>query len=112
MARDEERLLRLFRTLDAASRRSLLDFAGFLAGRAEPAQAPAAAAPLARPAVESVVQAIRRLNRSYPGLQRHKLIGHVEKRLAQHMVDGRPAPEVIDELEAFFAAEFRQAAGD
>jgi hypothetical protein len=109
---EERRLLRLFGGLDAAARRSLLDYAEFLAGRAGPAPAVAAPAPVPRPAVETVTQAIKRLNRSYPGLQRHRLMPRVEQLLARHMVDGRPAPEVIDELEALFAAELRLAGGD
>jgi len=112
---ERDRLLRLFQSLDAASRRSLLDFAEFLSRRAAPASLPAGdapATPAPRPAAEAVSQAIRRLNRSYPGLQRHRLMPRVEQLLAQHMVDGRAAPEVIDEIEALFAAEFRIAAGD
>lgn len=117
MSQEDGHLLRLFRALDATSRRSLLDYAEFLAGRPlkEPAAsaAPAApAAPLPRPAAESVTQAIRRLKRSYPTLQRHRLMPRVEQLLAQHMIDNRPAPEVIDELEALFAAGFQPALGD
>jgi hypothetical protein len=108
MSGQEGRLLELFRRLDKRGRESLLDFAGFLAGRL-PVSAPT---PVERPAQESVVQAIRRLNRSYPSLKRHRLMPRVEQLLASHMVDGRPAGEVIDELEALFAAEHRQAGGD
>ena len=108
MSGQEGRLLELFRRLDARGRESLLDFAGFLAARL-PVPTPA---PVERPAQESVVQAIRRLNRSHPSLKRHRLMPRVEKLLAAHMVDGRPAGEVIDELEALFAAEHRQAGGD
>lgn len=93
---DEARLLDAFRRLDARGRASLADYAAFLAARQPPAMA---AAPEPRPAAETVVQAIRRLSRSYPGLGRHALMPLAERLLAQHMVDGRPAAEVIDELE-------------
>lgn len=108
MSGQERRLLELFSRLDERGRESLLDFAGFLAARL-PAPAPA---PVERPAQESVVQAIRRLNRGYPSLKRHRLMPRVEQLLASHMVEGRPAAEVIGELEALFAAEHRQAGGD
>lgn len=108
MSGQEGRLLELFRRLDGRGRESLLDFAEFLAARL-PAPRPG---PVERPAQESVVQAIRRLNRSHPSLKRHRLMPRVEQLLASHMVDGRPGAEVIDELEALFAAEHRQAGGD
>jgi hypothetical protein len=107
---EEERLLHWFSRLDAVGRRSLLDYAEFLASR--PRAAPPAAEPVPRPQQESVTQAIKRLNRSYPMLKRHRLMPRVEQLLAQHMIEDRPGPEVIDELEAYFAAEYRSTNGD
>jgi hypothetical protein len=108
MSGQEGRLLELFRGMDARGRGSLLDFAEYLAKRV-----PVPAEQVARPpAEESVVQAIRRLNRSHPSLKKHRLIPRVEQLLAAHMVDGRPAAEVIDELESLYAAERPQADGD
>lgn len=97
----ESRLLAAFRCLDAPARASLLDFADFLAARMPQREL---SAPEPPPATETVVQAIRRLSRSYPGLGRHALMPLAERLLAQHMVDGRPAAEVIDELERHCAA--------
>ena len=109
MSRDNERLLRLLERLGPEARRSLFDFAEFLASRV-----PAWSAPQVAPRTpgETVIQAIRRLNRAYPALKRHRLMPQVERLLAQHMMDNRPAAEVIDELEACFAAEYRVAEGD
>jgi hypothetical protein len=104
-----QRLSELYARLDDGGRASLLDFAEFLAAR-RPAEK-AVTQPLLRPARETVVQAIRRLNRSYPMLKRHRLMPRAEELLARHMVDGRPAGEVIDELEAFYAAEYRLVGG-
>jgi hypothetical protein len=109
MVSSEQRLLDLFRRLDEPDRRTLLDFAEFLAQRR--AGAPAGVSPLPRPGTESVVSAIKRLHRSYPDVRRHRLMPNVEKLLAQHMMENRPAPQVIDELEALFAAEYRSSAG-
>lgn len=98
----EARLREIWRGLDAAGRASLADYAEFLLAR----QPVAAAELLPRPAVETVAQAIRRLNRSYPALKRHQLADRVEALLAAHMIDDRPAVEVIDELERFYAEQY------
>lgn len=110
MAPERKRLLELFERLAAEQQSSLLDYAEFLAARRHVAVPRAESAP--RPAVETVVQAIKRLNRSYPMMQRHRLMPAVEKLLAEHLIDNRPAPQVIDEMEALFAAEYRLADGD
>jgi len=110
MASEAQRLLELFERLDAAKQTSLLDYAEFLAARRHGAAPQPESAP--RPVVETVVQAIKRLNRSYPVVQRHRLMPAAEKLLAEHLMDNRPAPEVIDELEALFAAQYRLADGD
>ncbi|MGB0128890.1 MAG: hypothetical protein WBP72_14725 [Rhodocyclaceae bacterium] len=109
MATADQRLIDLFARLDPADRRTLLDFAEFLAGRRR--ESPAEVSPPPRPAVESVVSAIKRLHRSFPGVRHHQLMPTVEKLLAQHMMENRPAPQVIDELEALFAAEYRSSSG-
>jgi len=100
---DEQGLLTAFRALDAQGRKSLLDFAAFLAARIPPRPD---ASPLAPgPRDESVVQAIKRLTRAYPMLNKHELASRVEALLASHMMDGRPAAEVIAALETSYAEQ-------
>ncbi len=111
---DERRLLRLCRKLDAGSRRSLLDFAEFLADRAS--DTPAATgdaqlpipepAPERRPADESVVAAIKRLRRGYPMLDSGTMLEETSALMAQHVLQGRDAASVIDELEALFERRY------
>lgn len=110
--KDRQRLLSLLGRLGEADRATLLAFAEFLAARAVPA-AEAEGAPvlekpklLPRPPGESVVAAIRRLSASYPMLDRRRLLNLTSSRMTQHILHGRPAPEVIDELEQVFAAEY------
>lgn len=111
MTHEQRRLFELFGRLDAVKQSSLLDYAEFLAARAAHGVAPRPeTAP--RPDVETVVQAIKRLNRTYPMAQRHRLMPAVETLLAEHLMNNRPAPQVIDELEALFAAQYRLAEGD
>lgn len=97
----EARLLELWRRLDPGQRRMLAEFAEFLAARGE-APRSAQVATL-RPAHETVVHAVRRLNASYPMLERAKLLQPVGDLLSQHLVDGRAPAAVIDDLEALYA---------
>ncbi len=101
MADHRARLVAVLEQLDEAGRRTLVEYAEFLVSRREvPTIAPDIAA---RPAGETVLQAIKRLNGSYPGLRRAALMQPVGELLSQHMVDGRAADEVIDDLEVLYA---------
>lgn len=106
------RLLRLWRGLDAADRATLLAFAEFLAGRAgapvadPPPVAVPPPVPEARPAQESVIAAIKRLRRVYPMLDGGALLTETSALMGAHLLHGRPALEVIDELEALFARRY------
>ena len=110
---DQKRLLRLFRQLGAAERQSLLDFAEFLAMReAQQATQPPAADPrpttIPRPPSESVVAAIRRLSKTFPMLDGEALLHETSALMTAHVMQGRPAADVIDELEAVFRRHYRQ----
>lgn len=101
----EDDLLGIYRGLDAQRRRRLLAFAESLATPTAVAQ------PEPRPAEESVVLAIRRLTRSYPMLDRRRLMGPASALMAQHALQGRAAAEVIDELELVFERHYRETRG-
>ncbi|MCB2262732.1 MAG: hypothetical protein LGR52_07320 [Candidatus Thiosymbion ectosymbiont of Robbea hypermnestra] len=107
-ARDgERRLTRLYRSLGPADRDTLLAFGEFLAARGgAPAQEtphPLEPEPLPRPREESVVAAIKRLSRQYHMLDRSAMLNDTSALMGAHVLQGRPASEVIDELEALFA---------
>ncbi len=115
--RDEERRLsRLYRSLKVEDRRTLLAFAAFLAARegvpdAQETQGPLEPERISRPPQESVVGAIKRLSRSYFMLDRARMLNDTSSLMGAHVLQGRPAGEVIDELEALFAryyAEYRE----
>ncbi|MCU0896045.1 MAG: hypothetical protein MUC55_00935 [Burkholderiales bacterium] len=97
--------------LGADDRRTLLEFARFLAAR-RPRLEAAARVGVPRPMNETVVQAVKRLNASYPGLERKRLVTRVGVLLSSHMVDGRDAASVIDELEALYVDAHRAAGRD
>jgi|LNFM01.2.fsa_nt_gb hypothetical protein len=101
----EGALLDIYRGLDAQRQRELLEFAQALAMPA------AELRPEPRPAGESVALAIRRLTRSYPMIDRRRLMGPASALLAQHALQGRAAAEVIDELELVFESHYRKCQG-
>lgn len=107
------RLSDIYAKLGEQERRSLLDFAEFLlerqqdADRSEPVTAPAEPELQPRPASESVVAAIKRLTRSYPMLEKQALFSGTSELMSAHLLQGREAEEIIDELEALFEQYYR-----
>jgi hypothetical protein len=109
MTADERRLLRLFRALSENRQVGLLDYAEFLSARVMPEAEPVMQTPvdIERPAQESVVKAIKRLRETYPMLDRAKLIHETSSLMSQHLLQGRSAVEVINELEALFLRHYQ-----
>ena len=93
--------------------RTLLQFAEFLLAQVpdqEAADAPLPEPkPIPRPAQESVIKAMRRLSETYFMLERGPLLNETSALMAQHVMQGRPATDVIDELEAVFRAQYEKA---
>lgn len=108
MTAQERRLLRLYRTLPEPQRQGLLDYAEYLQTRAIPAAPRPPRHPLAipRPERESVVKAIKRLRETYPMLDRARILHETSALMTQHLVHGKPATEVIDELERLFQRHY------
>jgi len=104
VGRDEEKLLDLFERLAPPQQDGLIAFAEFLAG-GPPDGTDLAREPVAvsRPDGETVTMAIRRLVRTYPMLDRRRLMVEASRFMAQHALEGRAAAEVIDELELVFS---------
>ncbi len=108
----EKHLLRLFRALEAEEQATLLAFAEFL--HAKRAEQPPTELPkpelIPRPAKESVVAAIRRLSRSYPMLDKGRMLNDTSSLVTQHVMQGRSAKDVVDELEEVFRRHYEQFA--
>lgn len=99
----KERLTQIAALLDEADRQSLLAFAEFLAARSRPQMGPAVEPEsIPRPDRESVVAALRRLSKTYHMLDKSKVLHESSGLMSQHIMQGRDAVEVIDELEAVF----------
>ena len=113
--KNDKRLIELFNRLGEAERATLLAFAEFLASRMlEPAELPVSQVPLAipRPEKETVIGAVKRLAATYPMVDREKMLHETAALMTQHMVQGRPAPEVIDDLEQLFKRHYQMHHGN
>ena len=111
----QRRLLKLYRALPKQEQASLMAFAEFLAHRAQTKEndkdqvaEPPQPKPIARPQRESVVAAIRRLSESYFMLDRQVLFHETAGLMSAHVLQGRPARDVIDELEQLFADHYQR----
>lgn len=109
---EERTLLEAFRRLDANQRENLLAFAEFLMLRSAPQSVPVSAleqpTPIERPDDESVVKAIKRMSATYPMLDRRKLLHETSNLVNEHVMKGRDARAVIDEIEAVFARHYEK----
>lgn len=106
---DARRLTRLFRTLAPADRATLLAFASFLAQRAAADTGPTMLRTpheLPRPETESVVGAIKRLTKTYDMLDHGHLFNDTSLLMSAHILQGRAATDVIDDLEALFERHY------
>lgn len=104
----ENQLLDYFSRLSEEGRQSLLDYARYLAQQ-YPATRAVADEPLdlPRPEDETVIAAIKRLSRTYPMLNKDKLLHETADLVTEHMMRGRDAAEVIDELEVIFERHYQ-----
>lgn len=108
MKSKHKELLSLFRNLSAAQQASALDFMRYLqsTGHSDPAL-PREPVQIPRPKQEAVVAAIKRLTATYPMLDTARLFDAVSGLMSQHLLSGREAEDVIDELELKFEQEYR-----
>ncbi len=109
--RDGERqLVKRYRALEPAGRDILLAFGEFLAARGaghrQEAPAPLEPVQIPRPQEESVVGAIKRLSRKFCMLDRSAMLNDTSALMGAHVLQGRPAGEVIDALENLFARHY------
>jgi hypothetical protein len=119
----EKRLTGILRKLPAAQAETLLEFAEFLLERHGATSGPGkektssaleipAPVEIPRPAEETVVKAVKRLRATYPMLDARKLLNQTSDLMTQHIVQGREAIEVIEELEILFRSHYEKLAGN
>lgn len=112
MSKDtSQRLATILQGLSSAKRTSLLDFAEFLhAQDNEGLGASIVKEPLSipRPGEETVVKAIQRLTVTYPMIDVAALMNESTALVSQHVMEGRAAIEVIDDLETLFQSHYER----
>ena len=109
---EQQRLLKLYRQLSDANRENLISYAEFLLQR-QPRQADETAEAgvpedIPRPQSETVVAAMRRLSRTFYMVDTGALLHEASELMTAHLMQGRPAPEVIDELELVFRRHYER----
>ncbi len=108
----EKRLQQIYKDLPDEQQQQLLDYAEYLAERHPPQQPESTeVVEIARPEEESVVEAIKRLSKSYHMIDRSKMLHETAGLMTQHMMQGREAAEVIDDLEALFKRYYQEQFG-
>lgn len=108
MKKIEERLREVLGRLPDEQAQQLLEYAEFLLAKHGDENIPSEPLAIARPEVESVVVAIKRLRTTFPMLEPAKLLNETYDLMTQHVMQGRNAVEVIDELEVLFRRHYEQ----
>ncbi len=116
--KQERKLVKLYKSLNNQDKKSLLSFAAFLQSQqldsvendghldeksdtiTEPLDIP-------RPDNESVVKAIKRLSATYPMVDKENILHPISGLMTSHIMQGRKANDVIDELETLFLKEYK-----
>lgn len=104
MASVKNSLLEIVGQLSSDEQTALLEYAEFMLSRSEHAKTLSIRNPIdiPRPEGESVVAAMRRLTNTYPMLNKDKLLHEAAGLMSEHVMQGREASEVIDELQILF----------
>ena len=106
----EKRLREILGELPETQAVALLEYAEFLAARYSGPKEVTAPLDIPRPEKESVVKAIKRLGATYPMIDRSKMLNETSVLMTQHVISGRDAAKVIDELEVLFRRHYEKIA--
>jgi len=121
-------MLKLYKALGDSDQKTLVAFAEFLNSKAEstdkdvsetntknnkiPSQPVSKPLSIPRPDDESVIKAIKRLTATYPMVDKEQILHPISNLMTAHMMQGKPASAVIDELEIVFLNEYKVQYGD
>jgi hypothetical protein len=114
-SREERALSKIYKELDSNHRQTLLSFANFLVQQQKEQSATSQEnivdlKPLniPRPKKESVIKAIRRLSANYPMIDTDTMFDAISKLMTSHIMEGRSAEEVINDLQALFENQYTE----
>ena len=106
-----QKIKRLLSQLDVQHQQAVLDYATFLVQQYkidQPRDTDQQPATIERPERESVIAAIKRLKKTYPMLNTDIMLDETSSLMGQHILKGREAAEVIDELQSIFETRYEQ----
>ena len=95
--------------LDTEHQQAVVDYTTFLVQRYKiqaPVEKGLSPADIVRPEQESVIAAIKRLKKTYFMLDTDSLLDQTSSLMGKHILRGRQASEVIDELQSLFEAKY------
>jgi len=114
MSNELQRLTRLMDGMSHEHKRSLIDYAEFLRQKSQQVtsdlESQEKLQPRAqpRPEKENIINAIKRLRTTFHMLNTDSLLDETSSLMTQHIVQGRAAVEVIDDLEILFEQHFQK----
>jgi len=111
MKKQSRELDALMSQLGEDHQRTVVDFATFLVQQYNiqtPLEEGLAPAAIARPEEESVIAAIKRLKKTYYMLDTDGLLDETSSLMGQHILRGREASAVINELQSLFEAKYKK----
>ena len=104
-----ETLNHYYQHLPKEQQATLLEYAEFLHGKYGTKQkVKETINPVQAPEGENVVQAMKRLSRTYPMLDKTIMLGPASDLLSQNLIHGKNAGEVIEKLEKLFLDEYNK----
>ena len=108
MKKSEKQLLEAWRKLSETDQQAVQNFSEFLLSQNGAVEEDVATEPLdiERPTEESVMAAIKRLSKTYPMVNKDNMLNETSSLVAEHVVQGKDAIEVIDELEIVFRRHY------
>ena len=108
--KQERELIKLYKSLDEANKEAFIAFGEFLKTRANPENPQTVVESLLvdipRPETESVIKAIKRLSATYPMVDKETILHPISNLMTSHIIQGRKASEVIDDLQDLFLSEY------
>ena len=120
-SKSERKLIKLFKALDVSKQENLISFAEFLISQSNSVlnvdketnlelgdikQTKTEPLDIERPESESVIKAIKRLSETYPMVDKDSILHPISDLMTAHMLQGKEAEQIIDELEAVFLKEY------
>lgn len=108
----KSRILEILDSLPTQQAEQLLEFAEFMHQRHGTDQVSQDRLDIPRPESETVVEAIKRLTKTFPMLDPASLFSETSGFMSESLIGGKPAKEVIDKLEALFRERYEAARSD